>query len=670
MTTSFPVSGRWGSAAWLPPLLFTSSAAAAVFFQGFEIGLFCVSLTLLLIWLLQMIWRGHGAGFHIPQSAPALFLTLFWLWLAITLLWTPVIYVSVFDFWWLSALPLVFWIYTIAPDKDRIWPGIAGLALVLVVALALTAIFQFWILNQSPRSAFLNINSHAGVLNLVALPVAGYFLAGYGYDRYKKVLLVLATAFFLLVYAVALTRGRGAMISLLTGLAMIVAVAGGRTPKKATVMLLILAAVAIGLANVSWHGQLAERIGTLSDPMTAGAGRFVIWRQTWEMIGGSSWLGIGLGLFPLIYPQYRDPSDGTTGFFVHNDYLQIWLEAGLPGLLLLVALLLSTIFLFVVALRRTGVTAARKIEMTGLFSGLFAVALHSSVDFNFYVLVTTIIGGVMLARFHGLAAPAAGIGHWYIRPAAWMGASAYRTITLLLVLFPLVYFGSISLSIYETDKGLEEAKQGRLEEADRSFARAHRIYPYADNILINHADLYRHILRVAPGLATEKKSELFAQASSMLVEAERLNPLRPLNFLVRGRLYQENPTLIGENGAEKIGDAYRQALKLNPRFYHARAAYGAFLMTARRTKEARQILEEGLRYQYIEHEEIAPYYALTAKLRLQAGDKEGAAQLWKRMEGALENSGWRRIPLPEKARLLGTEASGVPPGDPPVEKRR
>ncbi|OGI41103.1 MAG: hypothetical protein A2140_05700 [Candidatus Muproteobacteria bacterium RBG_16_62_13] len=670
MTMLFPAPGRGRSAAWLPPLLFASSAAAAVFFQGFEVGLFCISLTLLFGWLLWTIWRGHGAGFNIPRSAPALFLTLFWLWLGITLLWTPVIYVSVFDFWWLGALPLVFWIYTLAPDKDRIWPGIAGLALMLVVALALTAIFQFWILHQSPRSVFLNINSHAGVLNIVALPAAGYFLAGYGYDRYKKVLPVLATAFFLLVYAVALTRGRGAMISLLTGLAMIVAVAARRTPKKATVILLILATVAIGLANVSWQGQLAERIGTLSSPMTAGSDRFIIWRQAWEMIQASPWLGTGLGTFSLIYPQYRDPKDTTAGFFVHSDYLQLWLETGLPGLLLLAALLLSVLWLYVIVLRRADISAASKIEMTGLFSGLFAVALHSSVDFNFYVLVTTIIGGVMLGRFHELAAPVAGIGHWHIRPAAWMGARAYRTIAFLLVMFPLVYFGSISLSIYETDKGLEEAKQGRLEEADRSFARAHRIYPYADNILISHADLYRHILRVAPGLTTEKKSELFAQASSMLVEAERLNPLRPLNFLVRGRLYQENPTLIGENGAEKIGDAYRQALKLNPRFYHARAAYGAFLATAGRTREARQILEEGLRYQYIEHEEIAPYYALTAKLRLQAGDKEGAAQLWKRMEGALESSGWRRIPLPEKAGLLGAEASGVPSGNAPAEKRR
>src|SRR5581483_2192840 len=105
----------------------------------------------------------------------------------------------------------------------------------------------------------------------------------------------------------------------------------GARPVLVTAGLLFAAYVA---ANPVLHGGPSGRLATLSDPGNAGVERFLIWRGSWEMLMAKPWWGIGLGSYYLAWPPYRDPADQTLGFFVHNDYLQIWIEAGLPALLL------------------------------------------------------------------------------------------------------------------------------------------------------------------------------------------------------------------------------------------------------------------------------------------------------------------------------------------------
>lgn len=208
------------------------------------------------------------------------------------------------------------------------------------------------------------------------------------------------------------------------------------------------------------------------------------------------------------------------------------------------------------------------------------------------------------------------------------------------------------MSARETENGIEQAKQGFLIEADKSLVRASRLYPYADNILVSRADLYRHVLAKMPQWAQDERRTLFNQSRELLDEAQRLNPLRPVNFLVRGTLLQENPELAGEDWAERAASAFQHALRLNPRFYAARLTYAKFLLARDKTNEARQVLEDGMHYWYPEYDDLVPYFALTAKLRAAAGDGEGAKQLREKIDRSLKNSGWKWVPRPEQAKLL------------------
>ncbi|MEK7207281.1 MAG: O-antigen ligase family protein, partial [Pseudomonadota bacterium] len=428
----------------------------------------------------------------------------------------------------------------------------------------------------------------------------------------------------------------------------LLAVAVKRVSRKDVALFLFLVAAAFALADLSWQGGVKERLETLYDMGSAGETRFIIWRQSWEMLKDSPWWGRGLGLYSLAWPPYRDPADTSAGYFVHNDYLQIWIELGLPGLVLFIAVLISALWMFIRLLRNVAVPPDSKIELTGLFGGLLAVAMHSFLDFNFYIMAILMISGLMLGRIHSIAVSVEGIKGLVLRPSRVFGAKAYRAMVILLAMFPLVYFVSLGLSAYEYDKALALTGKGHLQEAGEALSRAARLSPTSDNVFMSQADLYRHLITV---LSSEKQNEkilLFNQARDLLDQAEQLNPLRAQIYAVRGQLYQENPLLLGEDGFKQAIQAYQQALRLNPRLYPARLRYAKLLYSLGRREEAHRLTEEGMKHWYYETDDIVPYYAFTAKLRFEAGEKEQAIALANSIERILKDFGWRRVPVPER----------------------
>jgi O-antigen ligase len=101
---------------------------------------------------------------------------------------------------------------------------------------------------------------------------------------------------------------------------------------KPVLLLVIIAIVGYGLFNgmLQLLPDAEYRPLITSNAMTA---RWDLWQATWLLILERPWLGHGFGLFEYLYPGVRTEY-GTGGFFVHNDFLELWLAAGIPGLLL------------------------------------------------------------------------------------------------------------------------------------------------------------------------------------------------------------------------------------------------------------------------------------------------------------------------------------------------
>ena len=106
------------------------------------------------------------------------------------------------------------------------------------------------------------------------------------------------------------------------------------------------ALVAIGLAGIGAIALLwTSPIGTQLDEFGAGTSvtsRRQIAASSLTLAGEFAPLGSGLGTYPKIYQRTEDPAkvDGTYINHAHNDYLELAVETGVPGILLILVALL------------------------------------------------------------------------------------------------------------------------------------------------------------------------------------------------------------------------------------------------------------------------------------------------------------------------------------------
>jgi O-antigen ligase len=98
-------------------------------------------------------------------------------------------------------------------------------------------------------------------------------------------------------------------------------------------MLSLVAGVALIGANKTGPGRLGVE--------TSVQTRDVMWRTTARAIADFMPLGSGLGSFSKVYDLYEDPAQVTDTYVVHahNDYAELALETGIPGVALLLVFL-------------------------------------------------------------------------------------------------------------------------------------------------------------------------------------------------------------------------------------------------------------------------------------------------------------------------------------------
>ncbi len=615
-------------------LLFICALLPALLFKGPNIEFFAITQIVLVMWLGLVVLRSYDSGIRIPKSMLALCLTLFWSWLALSLAWSTAPNISVINFWWVGSLVLVFWLYTLTPDRDSLWSHASMIMLVLGLVAALMAIYQVQVYGEQARSVFETRNTHAAFLNIIVLPASAYLLqlmSGKGVPRHYA--MALSIVLYILFLSIFMTASRGATLSLVISLGVLIALTVRYVPGRTIILLLLLTLAAFLTTKIAGEAggvgrELSERLPSLMQD----TGRRIIWESSWNLLKDSPWYGIGLGLFYLAYPPYRNPVDNSGGFFAHNDYLQIWIETGLPGLLLLLSVLFSALWLFMSVLNKSRLNKDARVELTGLFCGLLAVASHSFVDFNLYILSIMMMAGLVMGRFHSLAARELGIPSMHVPITTVVGKLAFPIIVILLAFIPIFYFVALGAANSYYDRALMLAQQGSLEAADKNLAAAQRLTPWDDRVLIAHADLYRHAASLlSSDVDITSRKSLYKDAILLLDRAQQANPLRGLADVIRSRLHQENPELAGDAGSELAAESLRRALALSPKMFQARLEYVQLLLQQGKRDEAYVVMEEGVKYEYYFIPNLIPFYSLAAKLRREAGRLEAAMVLEKKV---------------------------------------
>jgi O-antigen ligase len=254
----------------------------------------------------------------------------------------------------------------------------------------------YWIreLNQSTAfGPFINRHHFAGYMELtIALPL-GLLLAG-AIEREKQLLYLFVAG--LMGVALVMTTSRGGIISLVAEIVFLVIVTAiwrkrGERKRRSSRLksvgtrVALAAALIVGLflGVIALGGEFSvnrfiDSVNT-DDPTT---GRAHFWAVTIDIIKAHPVVGTGLGAYGVVYTKY----DTRNGLFrleqAHNDYLQVFSDAGIVGGVLALSFVLFLFYRGFVRARsrddfRRGVALAA-------LGGCFAVLVHSFFDFTLH----------------------------------------------------------------------------------------------------------------------------------------------------------------------------------------------------------------------------------------------------------------------------------------------
>ena len=587
---------------------------AALFFNGERLPAIAAVMVLLALWfalVLDAVRReGLPGGDRLLPAAMALFLG----WLVFSSRFGQVPYLAHLNVWWLGLLPGVFLIAWLDPRREAFLEAALGLLRGAGVALAAVALAQHFLLDRDPAGPFHTRNSLADLLSLLVFPWLEETLRSHGPARVRA-----AAALFLLVLAIGTIQSRGALLGLALGLGIFAglglarpALARWRLPTGA-ITAALLAAWLLSLWHPVTGSDLLQRAVTLQDVPAAGHGRFVIWEPAFRLFLERPWLGIGPGSYFMVIPPWLDPADRSAHFYVHNDYLQLALETGLPGLLALLLVALAALRLLRAGLARWPRGSERRLTLLAPFAALFGLAFHSAFTFNLYMLPTTLVAALLFARLHATVAGAVAARGGNLLQALRPGL--FRAMQAALVLAVALPFGRLVLADRATETGRALATEARLEEAHARFLAAQRHAPEIDTPWYTDADLLRRsaaLLPDRPALARELLEEALRKADRAIA----LNPYRPHSHTIRGQILAAL-----RPGDPRAAAAWREALARDPRYLPARLDLARRLMDEKRDGEALALLRAGLDLSYpLRSPDLMAYLDLVERLARRTGD--------------------------------------------------
>lgn len=246
----------------------------------------------------------------------------------------------------------------------------------------------WWVQNSLRRGR----REHAGFRTASTPPRVGDFGAG-----------ARLIALGVLIFGILLSLSRGGAIA--GGLAAAASIAvcyrAGSLRGRFALGLAAVALLLVASLSIVGHDRVTERLEGLAsgswDEVDRSEGRRTIWKTTLAAIPDFRWAGSGIGSFREVYPMYLQ-GRGNAEYYTHaeNGYLQVALETGLAGALLMGLAIAVCGYWSVAALR--GATSTRMFVAAGAAASVLLVSVvHSAVDFVWYAPGCLVIAVIMAA---------------------------------------------------------------------------------------------------------------------------------------------------------------------------------------------------------------------------------------------------------------------------------
>ena len=366
--------------------------------------------------------------------------------------------------------------------------------------------------------------------------------------------------------------------------------------------------VAGGWWMLSHPGLVYQRTARVRQPLNDGV-RQLLYESATRMWLDHPWFGIGPAQFDTQYRLYRQNLWQTQAspVFVHNDYLNLLVDYGVVGMILVAACWGAVAWGAVRNWRALGRWRAEASErsrdvamlMIGATAGLVALLVHSFFDFNLHIPANAILAVTLLGLISGLLRRVSG--------AYWLeGGWPLRLGFTLLLVAGLGWLSYQGWRTTQEEVWLRRAARSRLGSPERREAleRAFRIDPWNGGT----AYVLGEEWRLASWRGQEGYQELAEQAISWFTRVAKLKPSDPFS---RGRIGRCLDWVGRNDEAEKW---FMEALRLDPNGTGTLANLAWHSVQVENWKKAKEFADRSLWLDY--RGELARSCLETAELKL------------------------------------------------------
>lgn len=255
-----------------------------------------------------------------------------------------------------------------------------------------------WFVNRNHFAAFLSLN----LVGALTLLLKGRFIIQKLDLRLMltkplfslRLLALLALA--LSIFAIVLSQSRAGFLGLIAAVLISSLFIDTKIKTRISRRRLVLPILLVSLISIMYFGS--DLLARFSSDSSFLGERSLQWSLTWQVIQKEWLLGYGGNTYSIVF-QFERESAGLRQVLydqAHNDYLHIWLEQGIIGLVLWLVLVTSVL---AKARHALSASSSRLVTTTMLATIIVVLAalIQSFVDFNLHIANIRFYFFVMLA---------------------------------------------------------------------------------------------------------------------------------------------------------------------------------------------------------------------------------------------------------------------------------
>ncbi|HHF0525600.1 TPA: O-antigen ligase family protein [Legionella anisa] len=507
--------------------------------------------------------------------------------------------------------------------SEQLWNNLLRLLWILGLICAAYALIQLFMRNAMPTGFFASKNTAAAFLMMVNLLLMGkFFILNHpkfiktnpseSQKKIKKI--VLLTSIYIISLALFAALSRGVILCFIFFTLLELTLCRHELKIKNVCHLAVILALALATLCLFAQPAIHHRLELLAHEKS----RLVIWQGAWHLWQKTPWYGLGIFNFKHYYPAFSLPGDGSNLEYAHNDLLQLLIETGVPGSVILLGIIVTLVVYLRRYLSHPSQNPIAHIQSMGCFAALGALTCHSIVDFNFYVFPMNLLMGCCF-----------GYLHYFFREEGHVRiySSSFKKIWLLGggIIFAVVssYFIRFLILEYYIGKTETAIQAKQFNDALLQSNHALKSFPFVD---IQSLKIDACLQLIQQATSDHARHYWVEKTKDAINQAIAMNPYFARSYFQMALLQS-----FVLNDTQKAKAYFLKALKNNPHFCLARLTFARFLIEQNKLHSAQKLLETGLQYP-IPPEYIELYLNYLAKLRFENGDQEKAKKAVQRLE--------------------------------------